>query len=65
MKGLVLMNNTESMCPGYAYVPIQKLEQVFEPENALMHGTLFPELYLPITVYGKCPIREQKGVQCR
>lgn len=30
-----------------AYVPFQRLNQVFEPREALMKGTLFPELYMP------------------
>ncbi len=59
------MNQIETPCVGYAFVPRQRLEQVFEPEEALMRGTLFPELYLPINVYGKCPCREQKGERCR
>lgn len=59
------MNRTEISCVGYAFVPRQQLEHVFEPEEALMCGTLFPELYLPTNVYGKCPCREQKGERCR
>lgn len=59
------MNQTETPCVGYAFVPRQILEQVFEPDEALMRGTLFPELYLPANVYGKCPCREQKGDWCR
>lgn len=30
-----------------AYVPFQRLNQVFDPKEALMKGTLFPELYMP------------------
>ncbi|MGN1157190.1 MAG: spore coat associated protein CotJA [Agathobacter sp.] len=30
-----------------AYVPWQQWEETFEPCNALLHGTLFPELALP------------------
>lgn len=29
------------------YVPLQKLETVYEPETALMQGTVFPELDKP------------------
>lgn len=29
------------------YVPLQMLETVYEPETALMQGTLFPELDKP------------------
>jgi len=38
-------------CPwqvvGMAYVPVQKLDTVFEPMAAFDHGTLFPELRKP------------------
>ncbi len=37
---------------GYAYVPIQHFRMMFTPEDALKHGTLFEELYLPLGVYG-------------
>ncbi len=30
-----------------AYVPFQRINQVFSPSEALMKGTLFPELYMP------------------
>lgn len=40
-------------CVGYAYVPIQMLNTVYEPEKALMQGTNFPELDLSIEEYGK------------
>lgn len=30
-----------------AYVRVQPLEAVFSPEDALRHGTLFPNLYQP------------------
>ena len=32
---------------GYAYVPYQEYGELFTPEEASMHGTLFPELYIP------------------
>ncbi len=32
---------------GRAYVPFQVLGEMFTPEQALMKGTLFPELYQP------------------
>lgn len=31
----------------HAYVPFQKLEEVFGPTEALCKGTLFPNLYMP------------------
>lgn len=33
--------------PVMAYVPKQELKAVYEPEQALRCGTLFPELYKP------------------
>ncbi|GFN36875.1 spore coat associated protein CotJA [Tepidimicrobium xylanilyticum] len=29
------------------YIPFQIMNQVFSPSEALMRGTLFPELYMP------------------
>lgn len=40
-------------CIGYAYVPVQELDCVYEPDMALMQGTAFPELDLCINEYGK------------
>lgn len=37
----------------YSYVPIQKLKTVYSACEALENGTLFPELNLPLGVYGK------------
>ena len=36
---------------GYAYVPIQKFRMLYSAADALSHGTLFEELYLPREVY--------------
>ena len=36
----------------YAYVPIQRWRMLYEPERALMRGTLFEELDKPMEVYG-------------
>ena len=41
------------MAIGYAYVPYQKFRMLYSAEDALSHGTLFEELYLPFGVYGK------------
>lgn len=38
---------------GYSYVPIQNWKMLYSVEDALGHGTLFEELYLPLEVYGK------------
>ncbi len=43
----------DSMPVGYAYVPTQKFRMLYNEENALKHGTLFEELYLPMEVYAK------------
>ena len=43
----------DDMPIGYAYVPMQKFRMLFSQENALTHGTLFEELYLPTEVYAK------------
>ena len=40
-------------CIGYGYVPIQQLQNIFSAEDALLHGSLFPELVLTIEEYGK------------
>ncbi|MCK4257628.1 MAG: spore coat associated protein CotJA [Halanaerobiales bacterium] len=34
-----------------AYVRVQKYDKQYSPEDALMKGTIFPELYRP---YPKC-----------
>jgi hypothetical protein len=33
-----------------AYVPIQIYGETFDPRTALMHGTLFPDLYRPYSI---------------
>lgn len=33
----------------HSYVPWQHMGQVFSPAEALAHGTLFPELFMPYT----------------
>lgn len=38
---------------GYAYVPMQAMEETYTPEKGLMEGTIFPELNLPMEKYGK------------
>lgn len=53
------MNEQKSKFPSdpvvaMAYVPWQQLEEVYEPEVALRHGTIFPELYKPFMAGGRC-----------
>lgn len=45
--------NKDCGCVGYAYVPIQMLNNVYQPCEGLKHGTIFPELNLSIEEYGK------------
>lgn len=45
------MNENEARV-GYAFVPKQVLGETYSPEEALCMGTVFPELYLPMDVYG-------------
>ncbi len=48
-------------CLGYAYVPVQQLDTVYENvEDALCRGTIFPGLDLNICEYG--PVCKEKGV---
>ena len=39
-------------CVGYGYVPIQTLGDTYSPLEALLAGTVFPELELTIDEYG-------------
>lgn len=45
--------NMSCGCVGYGYVPVQKLNCIFDAETALKQGSLFPELVLTIDEYGK------------
>lgn len=56
------MKNFDTLRVGYAFVPPQRLEKVYPVEEALLRGSLFPELYLPIGVYDKANCCEKKGV---
>lgn len=42
---------TQEMPLAYAAFPIQKFRLLYSAEDALKHGTLFEELYLPMEVY--------------
>lgn len=44
--------DTINMSYAYCYVPIQKFRKLFEIDDVLKAGTLFKELYIPITEYG-------------
>ncbi len=45
------LNNCK--CVGYAYVPVQYLNDIYSAYDSLNNGTLFPELHLSIDEYGK------------
>ena len=36
----------------YAWIQIQEIKSIYSSEEALQNGTLFPELNLPLGVYG-------------
>lgn len=42
----------DDMPLAYVYAPNQKFRMMYSPEDALLHGTLFEELYKPMEVYG-------------
>lgn len=48
-------NNNDCLfgCIGYAYVPVQQLDKVYCPEDALNQASLFPELVMDLGEYGK------------
>ena len=52
------------MRPGYAYVPPQKSAWTYQFDEALERGTLFPVLYLPMSVYPD-PMGTMKEDGCR
>ncbi len=45
-------NCLQSLPLAYSYVPVQSIGDVYTYPEALNRGTLFPELYKPIKVYG-------------
>lgn len=36
----------------YAWIQIQEIKSIYSNDEALQNGTLFPELSLPLGVYG-------------
>lgn len=40
-------HHNDPMVLAMAYVPVQEWQDLYEPEEALMHGTLFRQLDLP------------------
>lgn len=61
MKDMTKIKTSESQCSGclcelplaYSYTPLQELDTVYDNMTALSKGTIFPELYKPVSVYGK------------
>ena len=59
MENYICPENKCNLKLAYAYVPIQKIDSVYSSSEALRKGTLFPELNLPLGVYG---VFDRKGV---
>lgn len=54
MNEIMTITNEEIMPRvGYAFVPMQSFADVYLPEDALMRGTIFAELDIPMEKYGK------------
>lgn len=49
-------------CVGYGYVPVQEMKCTYELDQAIMSGTVFPELDLDICEYG-CICKCKGGVE--
>lgn len=47
---------TENMHLGFAYVPCQKFENLYDKKDALYHGTIFSDLDIPFEAYKNNPI---------
>jgi uncharacterized membrane protein (DUF106 family) len=45
MKKMPMVHGHPMMLLAHAYVPWQCYDRAFSPREALMHGTLFPELW--------------------
>ena len=41
----------DNMYLGFAYVPCQKFENLYDTNKALYHGTIFKDLYIPFECY--------------
>jgi hypothetical protein len=55
------MEDCAGQVPAMAYVPWQTFTKAYEPQKALMTGTIFPELDKPFT--GRC--RTTRGGRMR
>ncbi len=46
------MNDTSMFIRvGYAFVPIQQMNELYSPQDGLKAGTIFPELNIPPSEY--------------
>lgn len=45
--------NAKCGCVGYGFVPVQEMEDIYDSAKALTQGTIFPELDLDMSEYGK------------
>ncbi len=50
--------NVENPLGGEAYVPNQNLCSLFNEDEALVKGTVFPQLYRPMCKYYKKGVRQ-------
>lgn len=51
------MNDNSASMPvqlAMVYSPVQQFRGLYEPSDALAHGTLFEELYKPLERGGRC-----------
>ncbi len=48
-------NMPESMYLGFAYVPNQKFENIYDTKEALSNGTIFKSLNIPFEAYKNDP----------
>ncbi len=53
-----LTDSTPMPRVGYAYIPMQSMDETYDPEKALLRGTIFPELDIPMEKYGKQYVKE-------
>jgi hypothetical protein len=53
------MEDCAGQVPAMAYVPWQTFTKAYEPQKALMTGTIFPELDKPFS--GKCRMMQRGG----
>lgn len=50
-------DRTNSLFIGYATVPLQRMGATYTLDVAMQEGTLFPELNLPMRIFGREGVR--------